>query len=226
MYIVNIFLFFIIYSILGWVAEIFFILITKKKLTNRGFLIGPYCPIYGVGCVLIIYILKPLINYPILLFLCSILICSILEYTTSYILEKIFHARWWDYSKDNLNINGRISLRTMIPFGIMACVIMYILDPIITNILANFKDKTKIILAITSFIIIMLDIIISITIITHFRKTIKNQTRKECDNTAEITEYTKQTLMKKSNLYRYLVTSCPNLKSKIKNKLEEAAEKI
>ena len=109
------FILFIIYAMIGWFIEIINGLIQTKKFVNRGFLIGPYCPIYGVGGILITLLLSKYYDDPIVLFFMGIAVCGILEYLTSYIMEKFFKARWWDYSKRKFNINGRICLETIIP---------------------------------------------------------------------------------------------------------------
>jgi len=106
---------FFIYAILGWIIETTLVSIEKKKFVNRGFLIGPYCPIYGFGGLAITILLKNYTKDPIVLFLMAVIICACLEYFTSYIMEKLFKARWWDYSKKKYNINGRICLETIIP---------------------------------------------------------------------------------------------------------------
>ena len=92
--------------------------INKKRFVNRGFLIGPICPIYGYG-VLLILLLVGNKGDILAVFLKSILICSLIEYFTSYFMEKLFKARWWDYSKRKFNLNGRVCLGTAIPFGIL-----------------------------------------------------------------------------------------------------------
>ena len=120
---------FFLFSFLGWLVEIIYCLLLDHKFTNRGFLIGPYCPIYGCGCLLLIIFLHGSLKDPISLFLKSIVICAILEYFTSYIMEKIFKMRWWDYSNRKFNINGRICLETIIPFGLLGCLVMYVLNP-------------------------------------------------------------------------------------------------
>ena len=101
----TLFLLFMLYSIMGWLLEVTCKLIEKHKFINRGFLIGPYCPIYGHGAILMILLLIKYQSDPLLLFTMSIVICSILEYFTSYIMEKVFKARWWDYSRRKFNIN-------------------------------------------------------------------------------------------------------------------------
>ena len=125
------FLLFISYAFLGWCMEVTCKFIQHKKFINRGFLIGPYCPIYGWGALAITILLKRYMEDPLVLFVMSTLICSIIEYLTSYFMEKKYHARWWDYSNKKFNINGRICLETLIPFGILGVAIMYGTNPIL-----------------------------------------------------------------------------------------------
>ena len=132
------FLLFISYSVIGWIMETILKTIEYKKFVNRGFLIGPYCPIYGCGALLMTFLLQGYVHDPIVLFVFNIIICSILEYSTSYIMEKIFKARWWDYSYTKYNINGRICLDTMIPFGLLGLLMMYVINPFIYTVYCYF----------------------------------------------------------------------------------------
>ena len=128
-------LLFFLYSFLGWCLEVLCKLISDHKFINRGFLIGPYCPIYGTGAIIMTFLLKKYLDDPITLWIMIILCCSILEYFVSFILEKIFHARWWDYSTNKFNINGRICLETMIPFSIFGLFILYKCNPFFLNLI-------------------------------------------------------------------------------------------
>ena len=92
------FLLFLIYAILGWIMESALVSFQSGKLINRGFLIGPYCPIYGWGGLIITLYLTQYKDNIFTVFFLAVIVCSILEYFTSYIMEKIFKARWWDYS--------------------------------------------------------------------------------------------------------------------------------
>ena len=112
------FLLFLTYSCLGWIMEVIVTYPDTKKFVNRGFLIGPYCPIYGYCSIAMILLLNN-VKSNILLFLLCIIVCSIGEYATSYIMEKMFHARWWDYSKHKFNLNGRICLSNCLAFGVL-----------------------------------------------------------------------------------------------------------
>ena len=131
---------FIIYSILGWFMEVIIVSTKKRKLTNRGFLIDPWCPIYGFGALFITVLLKKYYEDPLVLFIKSFLLGSILEYVTSYIMEKIFHARWWDYSDHKFNVNGRISLITSLGFGFLGLILVYVFNPFFLKIVMNIPS--------------------------------------------------------------------------------------
>lgn len=214
------FLLFISYAFLGWCIEVSCKLVQFKKFINRGFLIGPYCPIYGWGALAITILLKKYTYDILVLFIMSVVICSILEYFTSYFMEKVFHARWWDYSSKKFNINGRICLETLIPFGLLGLVIMYITNPFLLEIYQSVPPIVMHILFAVLFIIFIIDNIISSNVIS----TINVEGNKLVkDNTEEITERVKQILREKSWLHRRLIEAYPNLKDiriKIKNKLE------
>ena len=218
------FLLFFAYAILGWIMEVALKLISQKKFINRGFLIGPYCPIYGYGVLLITFLLRKYQNDFWATFIFSILICGVLEYITSYLLEKIFHARWWDYSNKKFNINGRICLETLIPFGIMGCLIIYVTNPIIIDFLNKLPSLLIHITSITLFMCYIVDNVISCRIIFNLREISTNL----MDNTEEISKKVKNIITKKSILHRRLIEAFPNLKAKVNLKewLTKKEEKI
>ena len=115
---------FIIYSFIGWCIEVIAVSYTKKKFVNRGFLIGPYCPIYGVSALIMVFLLNKYKEDISVLFWMSFIVCSIIEYLTSYIMEKLFKARWWDYSDRLFNVNGRICLKNSICFGALGVLLI------------------------------------------------------------------------------------------------------
>ncbi len=224
---------FAIYSVIGWIFEVILGILQRHKFVNRGFLIGPYCPIYGFGGVAITLLLSNFIktidstNLTDSIWISSIIImviCGLLEYLTSYIMEKLFHARWWDYHRFRFNINGRICLETLIPFTIMGQIILRYASPtfidLINNINSNFLHViTGLILA-----IFITDISISYNLIHSFRK-ISNETK---DNTEEITQKVKE-IISKSWRGRRLISAFPEvdvLKEKIRKKVKESKEKI
>ena len=192
-------LLFFTYSFLGWFMESIGGILKVKKFVNRGFLIGPYCPVYGVGVVIISVLLRNYTNDIPALFILSTVICGTLEYATSYIMEKLFNARWWDYSKNRFNINGRICLETLIPFGIAGSTILCIINPFFINIYLKLPDLVRHVITIGLCIIYIVDTIVSFTIILSF----KGETYSENDNTEEIgnkvKDKTEDALMKASS---------------------------
>ena len=216
------FLLFISYAFLGWCMEVGCKYVQFGKFINRGFLIGPYCPIYGWGAIAITILLKRYTYDPLVLFIMSTLVCSIIEYFTSYFMEKKYHARWWDYSSKKFNINGRICLETLIPFGILGLLIMYVTNPMLFKIYQSISEIVVHIISITLFIIFIVDNIISSNIISSVNvegsKLVK-------DNTEEITEKVKQILREKSWLHRRLINAYPNLKD-IRVKIKQVKEKV
>ncbi len=118
-YIQKLFFFFIIYSVLGWLYETALCSLREKRFVNRGFLNGPYCPIYGAGSVMFLLLLGREEN-PLLIFIFGAVIACALEYATSYVMERLFKARWWDYSDFKFNLNGRICLGAAAVFGAFA----------------------------------------------------------------------------------------------------------
>lgn len=201
------FLLFLIYSFIGWLIEVIGKLIEKHKFINRGFLIGPICPIYGHGCILMILTLSRYKDNPLTLFIYAIFICSLLEYFTSYFMEKIFKARWWDYSTKRFNLNGRICAETMIPFGILGTIVICVINPIFEYLLNLFNFETIKITAIILFIIYIIDYTISLIIMFGFKGTLKTV---EKDGTEEITKKVKKILINKNVLYKRLVEAFPN----------------
>lgn len=218
------FLYFIIYSFLGWFMEVCVSLWNKHKFINRGFLIGPYCPIYGWGCLAIILVVGKDTSDILGVFLKAILICSLLEYFTSYFMEKIFHARWWDYSKRKFNINGRICLETLLPFGIMGCLILYIVNPAFLNIYEKMPNIALHIICGILLAVYITDNIISGKIISN----LKEISVSVKDNTEEISKKVKKIITQKSGLHRRLVEAFPNIKAKVnlKDWITKGEEKI
>lgn len=220
------FMLFFIYAILGWIIETTLVSIEKRKFVNRGFLIGPYCPIYGFGGLAITILLKNYTKDPIVLFLMAVIICGILEYFTSYIMEKIFKARWWDYSAKKYNINGRICLETVVPFGILGCLVMYVLNPITFKYLNMLSNSMLNIISAICFTIFITDNIVSYNVISSFTKTVKTiNVGKIKDNTEEITKKVREVLIGKSFFNKRLMEAYPNLQAKIKEKARQIVQK-
>lgn len=132
---------FIVYSVMGWAYESLLCSFIEKRWINRGFLNGPYCPIYGFGALLDIICLGRFSN-PFEIFLLGALLNCTLEYFTSYAMEKLFNARWWDYSDKFLNINGLVCLIGAIVFGAFCVALITIVNPVVVRHIRAIPDFT------------------------------------------------------------------------------------
>lgn len=223
----NYFLLFILYSFIGWLMEEILTFIDTKKFVNRGFLIGPICPIYGYGCLLIIILLRRYINDPIALFVMAVVLCSLLEYFTSYFMEKFFKARWWDYSQKKFNINGRICLDNMIAFGALGVIVIYVVNPFLMNIISYFNNIALYIVSGILLVVYLVDNIISFKVISGFSSVAKTVKK---DSTEEITKKVREALTLKGGLYKRLVSAfnfkaSDNLLKKIKKQVTQTINK-
>lgn len=141
--------YFIIYAFLGWCTEVVYAAVSTGKFVNRGFLNGPICPVYGFGVVIIVILLSPVKENLAMLFLGSIVLTSTLELITGWLLEKIFHTKWWDYSGMPFNIGGYICLKFSFIWGIACVMVLNIIHPIIQDLVLTVNFQTgKIILGI------------------------------------------------------------------------------
>ena len=218
------FLLFIIYSVAGWCMEVICKLIQYKRFINRGFLIGPWCSIYGYGALLITFLLQKYTDDALVLFVMAIVVCGTLEYLTSYFMEKIFKARWWDYSQRKFNLNGRICLGTIIPFGLLGLFIMYVSNPFLIEKLELLPELWLNIIFWTILTMYVVDNIVSGVVVRSI-KTADMSASKETDNTEEITKKVKEILQAKSILHRRLINAYPKLQA-VKIKIKDQTEKI
>lgn len=210
--IIYLFIIFIFYSFTGWLIETCLSVFENKKFINRGFLIGPYCPIYGLGAMTLLFVLEKYNNDPLALFVIGTVLCSIIEYSTSFLLEKIFKARWWDYSHIPFNINGRICLSYSVLFGFGGLFIMKF-NPFLMEFLKSFPIITFNILTIILMILFIIDVIISFNIINKIKIATLEYKK---DNTEEITTKISNIIREKSNQIIRLLQAFPNAKINIK----------
>ena len=214
------FLLFFIYSVFGYILECAYCTIRNKRIIlNRGFLVGPYVPIYGFGALAITYFLNEYLKDPIVLFIMACFIATLLEYITSVIMEFIFKARWWDYSKEKFNINGRVCLLNTVLFGIGGLVIMYLINPLFLLILDSIKDTILIIIGVIFFVIFVIDVFISSTTIYKLRT---NSIKINKELSGEISKKSNDRLRKNKYFKKRLLNAFPNIKNiKVYNKINE-----
>ncbi len=159
--ITSLILLFFIFSFIGWLWEVSIHFITDGGFVNRGVLHGPYLPIYGAGGVLILLFLNKLRQKPLFEFLATIILCGIVEYFTSFYLETVHHERWWNYDGYFLNLNGRICIEGLLIFGIGGFAVVYIVAPILDNLITKIKKKYLVVLCIALISIFVSDQIYS-----------------------------------------------------------------
>lgn len=208
---------FFIYSFLGWIMEVTLTLITDKKFVNRGFLLGPCCPIYGCGCILLNLLLHNYTNNILVLFILTMFTCSLLEYITSFLMEKIFKLRWWDYSQMKFNINGRICLETMTPFSILGVLAIKFATPFFITNINKLSEKTILIISIILITLFIIDVIISLTIVFKLKFVSKNIKK---DSTLDIKNAIKKFIKNDIYFYERIIESFPNLTKSFKTKKE------
>lgn len=154
------FLWLMIYSVFGWIYESTLCSVRERKFINRGFLNGPYCPIYGFGAVLDILILGKIENPVLLFFLGAIVTCT-LEYVTSYVMEKMFHARWWDYSYMKFHINGRVCLLGALVFGAFSVLLILFVHPMVSAWVEQIPAAWRYVIAVIVFALFLIDNVIT-----------------------------------------------------------------
>lgn len=165
--------YFVIYSFLGWTMESIFRSIAEKKIINTGFLRGPFCPIYGIGAIIMLLFLKRFENNSILLGIIAVIVLTAWEYIVGVLLEKIFHTKYWDYSDHKFHFQGRICLTNSIYWGFLGVIFVKYIHPFIENIIGKI-DKTLLqyIIAIL-FIIFLIDTVTSIIKVKNMKTTLE-----------------------------------------------------
>ena len=164
---------FIIYAFIGWCAEVGYDALNNGKFVNRGVLNGPYCTIYGCGVVIVVAALTPLKKNLIILFIGSFFLTSILEFITGFLLEKVFHNKWWDYSNLPFNIKGYVCLKFSIYWGLACTFIMDIVHPIIYKFITIIPHILGIILISIFMGVFVVDVIITVATILKFNQRLK-----------------------------------------------------
>lgn len=172
-YIFDILTYFIIYSFLGWVMESIVRTVCEKKIINTGFLHGPFCPIYGIGSIILFLLLGSFENKLVILFFSGIIVLTFWEYIVGVMLEKIFKTKYWDYSDQKFNFQGRVCLVNSICWGVLAVLLVKYIHPFIENLVSKV-DITLLyyIIGITS-LFMLVDMIISIIKVKNIQSTLE-----------------------------------------------------
>ena len=203
------FLLMIIYSTAGWVGEMIYHSIVIKHLSEkRGFLNGFLCPIYGHGALLVLYVLNGGLKNPLLTFLAGMVLTTALEYFTSWMMEAIFHMRWWDYSQKRFNINGRVCASNLLAFGVMGVFVVKVLKPFAFGLFAKIPPVWLDVISITLTALLVADVAISAGVLTKIRGAAESV---RADNTEAITKAVREALMAQGFLLRHQLHAFPEV---------------
>ncbi len=164
---------FFVYAVLGWCTEVAYAAVCTGKFVNRGFLNGPACPIYGFGAVLIVLLLTPVQDNVPLLFLGAVVVTSALEYGTGYVLEKIFHERWWDYSDLPFNLSGYVCLKFSLLWGLACLLVMKMLHPTILLFIGLVPTMLLRVLLALSAAVVGTDLFVTVVGIQRMRRRLR-----------------------------------------------------
>lgn len=183
--------FFMIYAVVGWMVEVAYAAVETGKLSNRGFLNGPVCPIYGFGMVIVIFALQPFNKNVPVLFAGSFLLTSVLEFITGAVLEKLFNTKWWDYSDMPFNVCGYVCLKFSIGWGIGGVFIMRVIQPSVAKLVTKVPSTPGIVICAIYFVLFISDAAITVRDMVKFSMKLKSmealtaQLRNISDNMAQ-----------------------------------------
>ncbi len=211
----SLWIYFLIYSIAGWILESVYRSFCEKRIVNSGFLNGPLCPIYGVGAIIMLLFLRYFKDDIVLLFIISFLVFSAWEYIVGVLLEKIFKTKYWDYSDQKFNLKGRICLFNSVCWGILGVIFIHFIHPFVINILQNINPTILKIIFITISFIFMIDTVISIIKIKGIRATL--------DKIEELNEQIKEKIDEIRNINK---KNNINKSIEIKQELQKSLEQL
>ena len=152
----------LIYSCLGWCAEVAFAALKTGKFVNRGFLNGPVCPIYGFGILSVVLVLEPVKDNLLLLFFGSMVFTSALEFIAGYAMERFFHDKWWDYSNNPYNIKGYICLEFSLVWGAACVLVVDVIPPMIFKLICAIPEKLSLWLMVFFTAVLISDAVITL----------------------------------------------------------------
>ena len=209
--IVNLVLLFFVYAIAGWCMEVILKYLQFHRFINRGFLTGPWLPIYGFGTVLITLGVNAIagVEHSVgTTFLISFVLCGTVEYAASWIMEKRFHARWWDYSQKPMNLNGRVWIGNLILFGLAGVGIEYVANPLLFKLFDRISLRARAIIACVLLVVIAADYVV-----THFvLKLVKTGVEtSEADNTEQISKEVRLLLSDRNYFYSRFADAYPEV---------------
>ena len=210
-YIVNLVLIFFAFSIVGWCIEVTLKYFEFGRFINRGFLTGPWLPIYGSGAVLCtvgVQGLAPLESGYGTTFVICFVLCGVLEYMTSFVMEKRFHARWWDYSKKPMNLHGRVWIGNLVLFGLGGVLIVHVFDPLLYRLFAVISLPVRELTASVLSAVIAADFVMSHFVLKLVKTGVEQS---QADNTEQISREVRLLLSDRSVFHRRFADAYPEV---------------
>lgn len=221
------FLIFILFSFIGWISEVIYVGVTSAhKFVNRGFLHGPLCPVYGFGGVVILMLPPSLYATWIPLFFASMILCTIVEYFVSWLMEKLFHTRWWDYSHYKIQLNGRICLLNSIFFGFLGVVVIHFVYPFMIDLLNSLGQKVINVSGVIILSVLSVDIFFTVRKLVDFANVMKKL--KELGETLN-SHYGQEEWFKKGSfmdMINSVIERAENRKEEFSQKILEKIDKV
>ena len=208
---VNLVLLFFAYAFLGWCIEVTLKYFQFHRFINRGFLTGPWLPIYGSGAALITVVIKGLAPLEFSVgttFIVSFLLCGFLEYMTSYVLEERFHARWWDYSQKPMNLQGRVWIGNLILFGLGGVVIVDLINPLLLHLSEHMSFPLREIMAFSLSAVFIADYVMSHFVLKLVKSGVESS---DADETEAISKEVRLLLSNRSVFYRRFADAYPEV---------------
>jgi len=208
---INLILLFFTYAFLGWCIEVTLKYFQFHRFINRGFLTGPWLPIYGSGAALITVVIKGLAPLEFSVgttFIVSFLLCGVLEYMTSYVLEKRFRARWWDYSQKPMNLHGRVWIGNLILFGLGGVVIVELINPLLLRLSEHVSLTVREIMALSLTTIFIADNVMSHFVLKLVKTGVESS---QADETEAISKEVRLLLSDRNIFYKRFADAYPEV---------------
>lgn len=153
---------FLVGAVSGYIYEVIYCLLIDKELVNRGFLYGPYLPVYGFGAIIMLCLLKRFKKNPLVVFLLAMLVTGIVEYITGYLMYNIYHKTWWDYTGLLLNIDGYVCLRSVLTFGIGGILLIYLIEPLVSHFSVNVNSNKYLLASSFGIFVLLIDLVFTL----------------------------------------------------------------
>ena len=164
---------FFLYAFLGWCVEVAFVAVTCGRVVNRGFLNGPVCPIYGFGMLGVLYLLRPVEENLLLLFLGGMVLASALELAGGWALNRLFHTRWWDYSNEPFNLGGYICLKFSLMWGLGTVMVVRLVHPALYDLFLWIPRRLGVGLEVVLTLIFLADLAATVVTVMGLERDLK-----------------------------------------------------